>query len=107
MCSSDLVLQSGRPGEVYNIGGHKEWRNIDIVRVILKILGKPEDLIEFVPDRLGHDRRYAMDAGKIQRDLGWAPQVSFEEGIERTVRWYVDHPSWIARIINGEYRRGR
>ena len=103
----DWVLQSGRPGEVYNIGGHNEWRNIDIVRLILKILGKPEDLIEFVPDRLGHDRRYAMDAGKIQRELGWSPAVSFEDGIEQTVRWYVDHPEWITRIINGEYRRGR
>ena len=91
----------GQAGEVYNIGGHNEWHNIDIVKLILKELGKPESLISFVEDRLGHDRRYAIDAGKIKRELGWEPSVKFEEGIKATIRWYLDHKEWIARIKSG------
>lgn len=100
----DAVLQRGRPGEVYNIGGNNEWRNIDIVKRILKELGKPEHLISFVQDRLGHDRRYAIDAAKIQRELGWEPQVPFDAGIKTTIAWYLSHPDWTARIKTGAYR---
>lgn len=85
----DTVLHTGRVGEVYNVGGHNEWRNLDIAKLILAHLGKPESLITFVQDRLGHDRRYAIDASKMERELGWRPQVRFEEGIVSTVDWYV------------------
>jgi len=94
------VLEAGRPGEVYNIGGHNEWHNIDIVKLILKELGKPESLIRFVQDRLGHDRRYAIDASKIKRDLGWEPSVRFEEGIKKTIQWYRENGEWIEKIRN-------
>ena len=94
----DEVLHRGQTGEVYNIGGNNEWRNIDIVKLILKELGKPDSLISFVEDRLGHDRRYAIDASKIKRELGWEPLVKFEDGIKSTIRWYLDHKEWIARI---------
>ena len=100
----DRVLQRGEPGEVYNIGGNNEWHNIDIVKLILKELNKPETLIEFVEDRLGHDRRYAIDSGKIKEKLGWEPSVSFESGIKKTIQWYCDHLQWIERINNGQYR---
>ncbi|MEZ0537116.1 dTDP-glucose 4,6-dehydratase [Caldicellulosiruptoraceae bacterium PP1] len=84
----ELVLKEGKIGEIYNIGGNNEWRNIDIVKLILKILGKPENLITFVKDRPGHDRRYAIDSSKIQSELGWKPKYEFDEGIKRTVEWY-------------------
>ncbi len=84
----ELVMEKGVPGEVYNIGGSNEWHNIDIVKLLLKKLGKPETLITFVEDRLGHDRRYAIDSAKIRRELGWAPRMSFEEGLEKTIEFY-------------------
>lgn len=90
-CSAiDLILQKGRIGEVYNIGGKNELRNIDIVKLICRELGKPESLITYVADRKGHDLRYAIDAGKLQRELGWAPKADFEESIRRTIRWYLE-----------------
>ena len=100
----DSVLLRGKPGEVYNIGGNNEWRNIDIVKLILKELGKPESLISFVEDRPGHDRRYSIDAKKIKRELGWEPSVNFEKGIKDTISWYLGHQEWIARIKSGVYR---
>ena len=103
----DRVLQRGEPGEVYNIGGNNEWHNIDIVKLILKELNKPETLIEFVEDRLGHDRRYAIDSGKIKEKLGWEPSVPFESGINQTIKWYCDHLQWIERINNGQYRMSK
>ncbi len=101
----DAVLQKGKVGEVYNIGGDNEWKNIDIVRLLLKNLGKPETLIKFVKDRLGHDRRYAIDAAKIERELGWKPSVTFEEGLKRTIEWYIKNENWWRRIISGEYQQ--
>lgn len=104
-CSAiNVVLHDGRIGEVYNIGGNNEWHNIDIVKLILKELGKPETLITHVKDRLGHDRRYAIDARKIKKELGWKPSVQFPEGIKKTIEWYVDNTEWIKRVVNGEYR---
>lgn len=100
----DLVLQKGRPGQVYNIGGSNEKKNIEITRLILERLGKPETLIRYVPDRLGHDRRYAIDSGKIRRELGWEPLYTFERGMEETMRWYQEHPSWLEEIQSGRYR---
>jgi len=100
----DRVLQRGEPGEVYNIGGNNEWQNIDIVKLILKELNKPETLIEFVEDRLGHDRRYAIDSGKTKEKLGWEPSVPFESGLNQTIQWYCNHPHWIERIKNGQYQ---
>ena len=90
----DLVLRRGRAGEVYNIGGNNERKNIELVKTILRLLGRSEELIQFVTDRPGHDRRYAIDAGKIKRELGWEPQVRFEEGIALTVKWYLEHEQW-------------
>jgi dTDP-glucose 4,6-dehydratase len=100
----DLVLHKGRLGEIYNIGGNNEWKNIDIVKLLLEKLGKPESLITFVKDRLGHDWRYAIDATKITGDLGWKPRLTFEEGIDKTIEWYLRHESWWRRIISGEYQ---
>jgi len=97
------VFEKGITGEVYNIGASQEMKNIDIVKLILGILGKSEDLIEYVKDRPGHDRRYAIDSSKIQSELGWKPQFRFEEAIEKTIQWYVDNKSWWERIISGEY----
>jgi len=99
------VLESGRAGEVYNIGGGAERRNLEIVRGILSLLGKPESLIAFVKDRPGHDRRYAIDASKLRTELGWSPSHSFEKGLAETVQWYVDHPSWWERVMSGAYRQ--
>lgn len=99
----DLVLRKGVPGEVYNIGGNNEWRNIDIVKLILQKIGKPESLIQFVTDRPGHDRRYAIDATKIATMLGWHPSYTFEQGIEETVQWYLKNTSWWKRVMTGEY----
>lgn len=101
----DLVLQRGRDGEVYNIGGNTELKNIDVVRLIIKNLGKPDSLISFVKDRPGHDRRYAIDAGKIERDLGWRPRRTFDEGIVETIEWYRRNETWWKRIISGEYQQ--
>jgi dTDP-glucose 4,6-dehydratase len=99
----DLILCRGQPGEVYNIGGDCERRNIDVVRLILKTLDKPESLIRFVKDRPGHDRRYAMDITRLRTELKWEPTVAFDEGLRSTVRWYVDNPSWWRKVITGEY----
>jgi dTDP-glucose 4,6-dehydratase len=98
------VLMEGKEGEVYNIGGNNEWKNLDIVKLILKQLGKPESLIRFVKDRPGHDRRYAMDASKITRELGWAPARTFEHGIVETIEWYARHEEWWRRVMTGEYQ---
>ena len=100
----DLILQKGRVGEVYNIGGHNERANIDVVKTILKELGKPEDLIEHVTDRKGHDRRYAIDPTKIHTELGWEPETKFEDGIKKTVKWYLEHKGWWQHIIDGDYQ---
>lgn len=100
----DLVLHKGKSGEVYNIGGHNERANIDIVKLILKELDKPESLIKFVSDRLGHDRRYAIDSSKIRRDLGWRPKYTFEDGIIETIHWYLDNQDWISKVKSGQYQ---
>ncbi|WP_432703745.1 dTDP-glucose 4,6-dehydratase [Methanothermobacter thermautotrophicus] len=101
----DLVLHRGRAGEVYNIGGNSERRNIEIVELILSELGRDESLIRFVEDRPGHDRRYAIDATKIRNELGWKPLYSFEDGIRETIRWYIDNREWWENIKSGEYLR--
>lgn len=101
----DLVLHNGKKGEVYNIGGNNERTNLQVVRTILKELGKPEGLIQFVNDRLGHDRRYAIDASKIRRELGWKPQYDYESGIKKTIEWYLQHEEWLSRIASGAYRQ--
>ena len=100
----DLIIRRGTVGEVYNIGGHNERKNIDVVKTILKILGKGEDLIEFVTDRKGHDQRYAIDPTKISNELGWTPQTKFDDGIKKTVAWYLDNRAWWEKIISGEYK---
>ncbi len=100
----DLILRKGRIGEVYNVGGRNETANIDVVRLILRELGKGEELITFVTDRKGHDLRYAIDPAKIRRELGWEPETAFADGIKKTVRWYLDHRDWWETIISGEYQ---
>ena len=100
----DLILEKGRPGQGYNIGGHNEMRNIDIVKTILSILGKPESLIRYVTDRKGHDLRYAIDPTFIHEELGWSPETKFQDGIARTVQWYLDNRAWWEKIVSGEYR---
>ena len=100
----DLIIHNGREGEVYNIGGHNEMKNIDIVKIIIKELGKDESLIKFVEDRKGHDRRYAIDPTKIHNELGWLPETMFADGIQKTIRWYLDNRDWWSEIISGEYR---
>jgi len=99
----DRVLRAGRAGEVYNIGGNCEFCNIDIVKHICGRLGKSECLIRFVKDRPGHDRRYAMDATKLRRELNWESSISFEEGMNQTISWYIEHEAWWQRIRTGEY----
>ena len=109
----DLILHKGKVAETYNIGGFNEWKNIDLIKVIIKtvdrLLGNPEGhsdhLITFVTDRLGHDMRYAIDSRKLQSELGWEPTLQFEEGIEKTVRWYLDHQDWMNNILSGDYAR--
>lgn len=101
----DLILRKGKPGDLFNIGGHNERRNIDVVKGILKALGKAESLIAFVEDRKGHDRRYAIDPTKIRTALGWEPRTRFEDGIRRTIDWYLEHRSWWEHIVSGEYRQ--
>lgn len=100
----DLIIQGGRVGEVYNIGGHNEMSNIDIVRMICKALGKPESLISYVADRKGHDMRYAIDPEKIHNELGWLPKTKFADGIQKTIQWYLDNRTWWETIISGEYQ---
>ena len=100
----DLILEKGKVGEVYNIGGHNEKSNIEVVQTILKALHKPESLIRFVEDRKGHDRRYAIDASKIEKELGWKPIYQFDTGIQETIQWYLDHKEWWEHIISGDYQ---
>ena len=100
----DLIVHKGRVGEVYNIGGHNEMANIDIVKWICKELGKPESLITYVKDRKGHDLRYAIDPTKIHNELGWLPETKFADGIKITIEWYLKHQDWWREIISGEYR---
>lgn len=100
----DLIIRKGKDGEIYNIGGHNEMRNIDIVKMICKGLGKSEDLIKHVTDRKGHDMRYAINPDKIHRELGWLPETKFTDGIVKTIRWYLDNKPWWERIISGEYQ---
>ena len=100
----DLILQHGRVGEVYNIGGHNEMGNIDIVKLICEALGKPESLITYVQDRKGHDRRYAIDPAKIHGELGWLPETKFADGIKKTIEWYLTHKDWWEEIVSGEYQ---
>jgi len=100
----DLVLQKGTAGDVYNVGGGNEWKNLDLVKILLGRLEKPESLIEFVKDRPGHDRRYAIDASKIARELGWKTSVGFVDGLAETVKWYSDNDDWLNTVLNGQYR---
>ena len=105
-CSGiDLVMRNGRIGEVYNIGGHNERKNIDVVKTILKELGKPESLIKYVTDRKGHDLRYAIDPTKIETELGWKPKYNFETGIKETIDWYMNNQDWMDEVTSGEYMK--
>lgn len=99
----DLIIHKGKVGEIYNVGGHNEKTNLEVVKTILKALDKPESLIEFVTDRPGHDLRYAIDPAKLENELGWKPQYTFETGIQQTIEWYLANRSWWENIINGEY----
>lgn len=109
----DLIFHEGKDGDTYNIGGFNEWKNIDLIKVLIKtvdrLLGHPEDysdhLITYVTDRPGHDLRYAIDSTKLQKELGWEPSLQFEEGIEKTVRWYLDNQEWMDRITSGDYQK--
>ena len=109
----DLIFHKGKVAETYNIGGFNEWKNIDIIKVVIntvdRLLGRPEgadmDLITYVTDRAGHDIRYAIDSTKLQRELGWEPSLQFEEGIERTVRWYLDNQAWLDNVTSGDYQK--
>ena len=109
----DLIFHQGKVAETYNIGGFNEWKNIDIIKVLIntvdRLLGRPEgadmDLITYVTDRAGHDLRYAIDSTKLQRELGWEPSLQFEEGIEKTVRWYLEHQEWVDNVTSGEYQK--
>lgn len=104
-CSAiDRIIRDGREGEVYNVGGHNEMRNIDIVKLICKELGKPESLITYVTDRKGHDMRYAIDPMKIYNELGWLPKTKFEDGIKMTIQWYLDNREWWETILSGDYQ---
>jgi dTDP-glucose 4,6-dehydratase len=100
----DAVRRKGRVGEVYNLGGKNERANLDITHLLLELIGKPRTLIEYVKDRPGHDRRYAIDCSKAERELGWSPQVPFEKGLKETIHWYRDNRSWIETIRSGEYK---
>lgn len=109
----DMIFHEGKNGDTYNVGGFNEWKNIDLIKVMIKtvdrLLGRPEDqslsLITFVQDRAGHDIRYAIDSSKLKNELGWEPSLQFEEGIERTVRWYLEHQEWMDNVTSGEYQR--
>ena len=100
----DAIIHKGKPGEVYNVGGHNEKQNIEIVKIIINRLGKSEDLITYVTDRKGHDLRYAIDPTKITNELGWSPETSFETGIEKTIKWYLENETWWKEIVNGDYK---
>ena len=100
----DLIIHKGRVGEVYNVGGHNEKQNIEIVKIICKELGKPESLITHVGDRKGHDMRYAIDPTKIHNELGWLPETKFEDGIKKTIQWYLENQEWWQTIISGKYQ---
>ena len=100
----DMIIHDGKVGEVYNIGGHNEKSNLEVVRTILKQVGKSENLITFVGDRKGHDLRYAIDPTKIHDELGWLPETRFDDGIRQTIDWYLDNRSWWEEIISGEYQ---
>jgi dTDP-glucose 4,6-dehydratase len=99
----DLIIHGGRPGEIYNVGGHNERQNIQVVKTVLDRLGKPYDLISYVTDRAGHDLRYAIDPAKIHAELGWEPLVKFETGIGETIDWYVNNRGWTDDILSGAY----
>ena len=109
----DLIFHKGKPGDTYNIGGFNEWKNIDLIKVLIKTVdrllgnkeGESEHLITYVTDRLGHDMRYAIDSRKLQRELGWEPSLQFEEGIEKTVKWYLENQDWVDNIVTGDYER--
>ena len=109
----DLIFHEGKPGDTYNIGGFNEWKNIELIKVLIKtvdrLTGKPEGtsehLITFVTDRLGHDMRYAIDSRKLQKELGWEPSLQFEEGIEKTVKWYLDNKDWVDNVTSGDYEK--
>ena len=100
----DLIIHNGKVGEVYNVGGHNEKTNLEIVKIICKELGKSEDLITYVADRKGHDMRYAIDPTKIHTELGWLPETKFDDGIKMTIKWYLDNKPWWENIISGEYK---
>lgn len=103
-CSAiDLIIRHGKEGEIYNVGGHNERTNLEVVQTIIQELGRGR--IEFVKDRAGHDLRYAIDSSKIQHDLGWLPSTAFDEGIQMTIRWYLDNKAWWQRILSGEYQK--
>lgn len=99
----DLIIHNGRIGEIYNVGGHNEMRNIDIVKIICKVLGKPESLITYTADRKGHDLRYAIDPTKLRNELGWHPETEFADGIKRTIRWYLDNRSWWEPLLRAKH----
>ena len=109
----DLIFHEGRDGDTYNIGGFNEWKNIDIVKTLIRVtdrlLGRPEgaddDLITYVTDRAGHDLRYAIDSTKLQRELGWEPSLQFEEGIEKTIKWYLENQAWLDNVTSGDYQK--
>ncbi len=103
--AAELVFEKGKPGEIYNIGASREMKNINIVKLILNKLNKGEELIEYVKDRPGHDRRYAIDSSKIQEELGWKPSFNFEEALDNTIDWYLENRQWWQRIISGEYQK--
>ncbi len=100
----DLIIRKGKEGEVYNIGGHNEKTNLEVVKMVLKILEKPESLIRYVTDRPGHDLRYAIDPTKMERELGWKPEYTFDTGMDKTIKWYLSNKEWWQRVMNGEYR---
>ena len=100
----DLIIHKGKVGEVYNVGGHNERTNLEVVKTILKALDKPESLIKFVTDRPGHDMRYAIAPTKIHNELGWLPETKFADGIKKTIQWYLDNKEWWETIISGEYQ---
>ena len=100
----DLIIRNGKDGEVYNIGGHNERTNIEVVKTILRELGKPESLISYVTDRPGHDMRYAIDPAKINKELGWLPTTGFDDGIKFTIQWYLDNRDWWGNVVSGDYK---
>ena len=109
----DVIYHKGTLGETYNIGGNNEWRNIDLIKMLCKLMdekldrlpGTSEGLITYVKDRAGHDLRYAIDSGKLQKELGWGPSVQFEEGLNKTIDWYLDNNEWLNNVTSGEYQK--